>query len=206
MYQKIKILIILFIISKIKSQSSITFKKYETGIIENPDNSGIAYFFLELNEFQINDKIYGYFTSKEKNRNNLIFRYNFIDTISTSTISDYKILNDNVFKDDGDYRNFYFNFKKEKDKLYLAFYVKKKDEAFDSRISFKNTEDDEGKKVLIGMLIGIAVSVVVIVAIVLICVFCCCRKKNQNNYNNQQQPVQIQENIEIQNQKQFSNA
>ena len=126
MYQKIKILIILFIISKIKSQSSITFKKYETGIIENPDNSGIAYFFLELNEFQINDKIYGYFTSKEKNRNNLIFRYNFIDTISTSTISDYKILNDNVFKDDGDYRNFYFNFKKEKDKLYLAFYVKKK--------------------------------------------------------------------------------
>ena len=155
MSQKIKILIILFIISKIKSQSSITLKKYETGIIENPDNSGIAYFFLELNEFQINDKIYGYFTSKEKNRNNLIFRYNFIDTISTSTISDYKILNDNVFKDDGDYRNFYFNFKKEKDKLYLAFYVKKKDEAFDSRISFKNTEDDEGKKHLLVCLLDL---------------------------------------------------
>ena len=191
MDKKLSILIILFIISKIKSESFTTLKKYETGKILSPDNTGIAYFFLEVTDFETNENIYGYFTSHEKDRNNLIFRYKFIDTIDISTIAGYEILNDNVFKDDGDNRNYYFNFKKKKENAYLAFYVKKKDDAFDSIISFTNTEDDEGKKVLIGMIIGIVVSIVVIVGIVLICVFCCCRKKQENNYNNNTQPVQM---------------
>ena len=79
------IITLIFCIKRIFSINSEVVEKYGTKKILNPDTSGRIFFYLEINDFSHNSKIYIKIRTQEKD--NLDFYYGFISTISPESQS-----------------------------------------------------------------------------------------------------------------------
>ena len=79
------IIALIFCIKRIFSINSEVVEKYGTKKILNPDTSGRIFFYLEINDFSHNSKIYIKIRTQEKD--NLDFYYGFISSISPESQS-----------------------------------------------------------------------------------------------------------------------
>ena len=187
------IIALIFCVKRIFSINSEVVEKYGTKKILNPDTSGQIFFYLEINDFSHNSKIYIKIRTQEKD--NLDFYYGFISSISpeSQSLRGFEEIVPKTQKDEKDDRTYYFTIEKKSNSIYLAFYIQIRKGAFTSSVEFENTEKDEADKVIRDYLIIIAIIIVVVGLIVLIIylIYRKCKSKNPSRQNLQLQNQQI---------------
>ncbi len=195
------IITLIFCLKRIFSVNFEVVEQYGTKKILNPDTSGQIFFYLEINDFSQNSKIYIKITSQEKD--NLDFYYGFISSISpeSQSLRGFEEIVPKTQKDEKDDRTYYFTIKKKTNSIYLAFYIQTRRGVFTSSVEFENTEKDEANKVIRDYLIIIAIIIVVVGLIVLI-IYLIYRKCKSKDPSHQTLQLQNQQ-MNAQNQQMF---